>query len=211
MILDFRDRWVVCTPTKTGTTSLTALLCERTKFCGVKVLPVHRPDADPAVKDRLMTVRNPIDRWCSMYYFLRRDRSRMHQFAAQGDGLLDGLVPFAEEFFRRYDAIDWAHWLHADEAEYMWLWPLWRFAERFNPSTMWDVTQDSGRSLLKHLSSSYGYTFKDMPHMRRSKERESTADTMSHLCNLRVDLYDRVYAWASKDFDLLKHGVVNDG
>lgn len=178
MIEDIKARWVICTPTKTGTTSTTALLCQKMSACAYKILPVHRPDCEETITDRLMTAREPLDRFMSMYKFLQRDRSRMHQYA------LEGFVPFVREFYKRWDEADWATWhLHIDT--YMWLAPQRRFLEHFKPTSIHFVVEDGGKSILDHLSKTYGYEFPPMPHLRKAKDRGEKAPTESEHEDLR--------------------------
>lgn len=197
MILDIHDRWVICTPTKTGTTSLTALLTQQCSHA-TKELPVHRPDWDHPVPDRLMTCRHPLDRWVSMWYFLMRDRSRMHQAAVQG------LAPFAAEFFKRYEEYDWSGRWWADIEAYMWLAPQWMFMERFSPTSLHDVVQDGGVSVAEHLNARYGYGLSKVPHLRKSRERESWQVVMFKLKQLDTELYAKLMNWASLDFMKLR-------
>lgn len=196
MILDMHDRWVICTPTKTGTTSLTVLLTQQYSHA-TKELPVHRPDWDPLVADRLMTCRHPLDRWVSMWYFLQRDRSRMHQAAVQG------LVPFAEEFFKRYDEYDWSGRWWADIEAYMWLAPQWMFVDRFKPTSLHDVTLDNGASVVEHLNSRYGYGLSKVPHLRKSKDRAKWQSVVNVLRESNGRLWERLMLWAERDFYVL--------
>lgn len=193
MILDMQDRWVICTPTKTGTTSLTVLLTQQNSHA-TKELPVHRPDWDHPVADRLMTCRHPLDRWVSMYYFLQRDRSRMHQAAVQG------LVPFATEFFKRYDEYDWSGRWWADIEAYMWLAPQRLFIDRFKPTSLHDVTLDSGASIIEHLNTKYGYSITKIPHLRKSREREPWKTVVDMLREQDASLWARLIEWAERDF-----------
>lgn len=196
MILDIHDRWVICTPTKTGTTSLTALLTQQSPVA-TKELPVHRPDWDHPVPDRLMTCRHPLDRWVSMWYFLQRDKSRMHAAA------VEGLAAFANEFFKRYDEYDWSGRWWADIEAYMWLAPQWRFVERFRPTSLHDVTADGGASVATHLNTTYGYNVQRVPHLRKSRERETWQAVMAELRELSPPLYDRLLSWTEIDFSTL--------
>lgn len=179
------DRWVVCTPTKTGTTSLTSLLTQRTNY-GVKCLPVHRPDAHPSIPDRIMTVRHPLERFVSMYRFLQRDKSRMHKFALQG------IEPFCREYFRRYDELEGRDTVD----EYMWFWPLTKFIDVFQPTVLVDVTVDGGAWVVDYFERTYGYTLPDMGHLRNSKRSESWHDV---LVRLPTSLLARVFEWAQVD------------
>lgn len=200
MILDMQNRWVICTPTKTGTTSLTSLLTQQRSY-GTKELPVHRPDWDYPVQDRLMTCRHPLDRWVSMWYFLQRDRSRMHAAAKEG------LAPFATEFFKRYDEYDWNGRWWADIEAYMWLAPQYMFIDRFRPTSLHDVTQDNGASVVEHLNKHYGYGLTKVPHLRKSKEREAWGVVMDMLQEQSPHLYDRLVMWSATDFkELMARG-----
>lgn len=72
MLLDYKYRWVVCTPSKTGSTALEA------SFRGLgalKLSPRHRCDIDMGAPLKILIVRHPVERLVSMYHFLTTERT----------------------------------------------------------------------------------------------------------------------------------------
>lgn len=187
MVIDIRDRWVICMPTKTGTTSLTALLTKRVSSCGVQLLPKHAPNLNQCegVPDRLLTVRHPLDRFCSMYYHLQREGGRGRAFA------LESIDSFAAQVVARSTSV-WDEWS-------LWSWSLTRYVEVFKPTSIWDCTVDDGAALCKHLAEAYGYDVEEMPHLRKSKDRD---DWRSTVARMDPAVRSQLEAWAEADMKI---------
>lgn len=193
MIVSFDKRWVICCPTKTGTTSLTSLLTERVASLAWQRLPKHTPYFHEEAASRIITCRHPLDRFCSMYYHLLREKGCGQKYA------LDGLDTFAEKFLEMAIEPDWIDWS-------IWTWTVRRMAEVFKATHFFDVTVDDGGLLLDFLRYEHSAVIpKTMGHLRRSKAR---SDWRSTIDQLRSDLRDRIIEWAAPDMELPVANVV---
>lgn len=91
--------WVLCTPSKTGSTSLATTLINR---LGV----AHREGSQHSTichhtgAQRIMVVRNPFDRWASMYSFCKakRPKAYLSEFTSN-------INLFANEWIKQIDNI----------------------------------------------------------------------------------------------------------
>src|SRR5690606_17215304 len=100
--------WAVFTPTKCGTTSLEGLLCDILKV-GVKSKPRHsmfiEDHSVPLSAMKYMIVRDPRDRWASMYWAIDRwTNNGSHPFLWEYAG---ELIPFVEEWLTRRSVRPW--------------------------------------------------------------------------------------------------------
>lgn len=92
-------RWIICSPTKTGTQSLEATLTKRSVVAQM-IRPRHRMDpwdCYPNVELVVMLRRNPLSRFVSMYNHYVRQPYWTHN----DEPIVDTLEQYAAEFFMR--------------------------------------------------------------------------------------------------------------
>lgn len=178
----------MCTPSKTGTLSAIGRFCNHPVWA-IKIKPLHEPkspmDGDP--HRRILTVRHPLDRWTSMYYYLLRDSCWLHKYARVS---IDAL---AEEWLRQKDEE------LGPRGYFMWTWNLSRYVNVFQPTDVFDVTLDNGDSLIELISKLNGVELRKLPHAHRSKHRVGWLETLAPLRERRPDLVARLVAWALPD------------
>lgn len=160
MIIAYDSSFVICTPTKTGTYSLEATLVDGLQIAW-KRTPRHRTDYEGDGK-RILIVRNPYDRWCSMWWFSHMHASRgnsiwIHDYAYD-------INVWTTEWARR--KIEDPHW--------MWTHRLKDHEAEFKPELIWKTENLQG--LIQHL----GYRTR-VSHRNKTDYREPVAQTLSRL------------------------------
>lgn len=171
--------WVIVTPTKCGTYTVEALT--------EKVGAWHTdPRHDPVISSQWLDLpcymmrRDPYERWCSMYWFMRHLRER----GASGwhNKFTNSVKEWAEKFF-------WSE----DHAPY-WMWTAdltWHF-EACKPQDTFDIDTDLER-LCEVLSIDAR-----IPHRNRKRtEPEQTVEAT--LAELSGRLLRRVHIWCERD------------
>lgn len=85
MLLAKNKSWVLCTPSKTGSSSLIATLVDK-----LKVADHYRPGEDSnrhgtvyhGKAERLLIVRHPLERWSSIYWYAQKKEGRfLHKYS----------------------------------------------------------------------------------------------------------------------------------
>lgn len=88
MILTNDQKFVICTPPKTGSSSLLATLVDR-----LGVAHKHRPDGEAnrhgtlyeGKAERILIVRHGLERWSSLFWFAFKKKTQfLHSYAEQG-------------------------------------------------------------------------------------------------------------------------------
>jgi hypothetical protein len=186
MIHDLKGRWVVCTPAKNGSKSITSAL----RHVSEKVTPMNRADAPDSFKERIMCVRHPLDRWVSMYLWAARDGAWAHKFAVQG------VVTYAEHFLKTIESGGTGR----RDSDVMWLWPQNTIAYVFKPTLLFDNVVDGGQAMLTYMSETYGYHLNDvMPPINVTSGRPTSASVLDQLpAALRIGIvthYDADFEW----------------
>lgn len=179
MIIDYEDRWSVCTPTKCGTYSLEGTLIDRAQVA-YKHVPRH--DWDGGIGDRILVVRNPFDRWASMYWF-------MVQEAGKGIWLQD-YVDTIDEFVEQWSACS-----PPDLQRMMWHSDLTTYAEKFKPDRVFKMEDDYER-VLEYLRSRYAMTLPRMSRRNTTRGRRSTTETLAMMSQASRE---KVLSFCSRD------------
>lgn len=182
MILAWDNSWILYTPTKTGTYSLEGTLIDVLNV-GVKIKPRHRMDIEmaPDKSQRLMIVRHPVERWCSIYWAIHRwTNSNSHPYMHQ---FIESPNIFADEYFRRIK-----------DGE---LWPMYtnnntQNAASCKPHHVFKTEELS--KVLEHL----GHSPELLKHLNHTKNRPSCLDT---LAQLSVENQQALWEWALPDME----------
>jgi hypothetical protein len=165
MIHAYDGRWCICTPTKCGTYSLEATLCDR---AGVAWKESPRHDWVPGDEPhRILVIREPVDRWCSMYWFMRKEAGKgiwLEDFVGEIDDFVDEWARRCEESDDRYNIRMW----HRD---------LTTYAGHFCPHKVFKM-EDGYEALLDHLRKSYGLSIPNVSHRNATKVRKSSEATL---------------------------------
>lgn len=175
MVVSKDRKWVICTPKKTGTHSLNAVLCDKTNYAQV-ISPWHgRTWNGNGV--RILIVRHPIERFVSMYYFVKRVRSA---------------------WLKRYDTSfnEWANQFfnHPIEVNPDWRLNLCGYEQEFQPHC-WFKTENL-QGCLDYLIEKFGYILPSVPHHYRTKDRPSVMEAWDQLTSLNKASLAR---WAAPD------------
>lgn len=175
MIASLKDLWVICTPTKTGTYSLEGTLIDRANVA-YKIVPrhsTHWPVHEG--EERILIVRHPLDRWASMYWFIKKETGK----GIWGEKHSSDINTFCE----------W--W--ATQNNFMWTYNLSRNCELFKPDLVF--RQEEGFvDLLQHL----GVTIAPS-HRNKVAGRPSYIATIGELS---LKNYDIVMKWAEPDLKM---------
>lgn len=178
MIIAKDGRWCICTPKKTGTHSLNSALTQRTNY-GVLVSPWHGREWDGDGL-RIIVAREPLERFVSMYYFVKRVQSAWlkaydHSFET-----------WASEFFRRpvEENPDWRLNLCGYLNEF-------RVDDRF---TIWK-TETLGDD-LNALCDRFVMNVPSVSDLNSTKNRPPVAEALDQLSPKTLD---SLYEWARPD------------
>lgn len=108
MIVCDRHKFLIGTPTKTGTNALRSCLIERGEIGCYHLLPKHRMDVPPRQQYhfKYLVVRNPYDRLVSMFHYLNKRGGQW------GDGhfsTFKEFIRFHQERRMSKPSVDWTN------------------------------------------------------------------------------------------------------
>ncbi len=173
MIVAKDHQWVICTPKKCGTHSLNSLLTDKTNH-GIVITPWHtRMYHGEGI--RILIVRNPYERFLSMYYFTKRVKSAWH---------------------KKYDFIfaTWANMFFADKnSNDDWQFNCTQYAEEFQPDKIFKLEELD--TLLHFFDENFGIVISKIPQLNTTKDRPliDQLDQLSDENLLKLDM------WAAPD------------
>ena len=187
MIIDNRERFSICVPTKTGCTSLTKMLVGRSQAIASHEGQFHTYEG--GVGRRILISRHPITRWCSIYRHHSKEYSTFGEAAAS-----NGPDAFARAFFRCIDE-------RKDDkyAKFIWTKPIVWYAMQFKPDVVVDATVDGGIFLVDWLNQQFGLGLDEMPHLRQGLNKTADWELLDKLSD---SMLERVVAWATQDEQL---------
>lgn len=177
-------RWLIATNTKCGSMSLEASL----ENDAVIMLPRHDMDVATRAPYRLMTRRNPLHRFISMFHYFQRQP--FWQDKAVDWNTVTTLDGFVAEFRKRRDAslgqpykctnmFNWTNTLTENEA-------------LCQPTRTYDVTEL--QELLDHLAIVFSMPYRKLRHVNKSTKRY-TAQPLT----ISKNNYDWLHDWAFED------------
>lgn len=179
IVVPFKPKTIICTPTKTGTEALLSVLTRRSRF-GQRIMPKHRatvPD-EYASFHRVLVVRNPWNRLVSMFYYLRK----MHGSWGKGS-----FISFAE--FCEYHQYRCKHKPSVD-----WTWNFCDYANVFQQQEVWHT-----ENLESDCVGRFGLHF-DLPPFRQINV--TTDRTKSYEAHWTKKLRQLVAPWAEPDAEM---------
>lgn len=127
MIEDKHKKWVITTPPKTGTYSLLSMLVPE---YGKRIGKMHDTRYEGPAKQRIMIVRDPYDRFCSMYWFIRSQSHRKTFWTPFTNKTRDFNL-FVKEWLRK----------RASGSKNLWCRTLWEFHKEFKPTDCWKLEE----------------------------------------------------------------------
>lgn len=157
MLLELRKlpRWAICTPPKCGTLSLEATLRHRSNTA-IQVQGRHGFKR-PAIKflTRMLIVRNPWDRWWSMYWFMYHRSGHLHEEALKGPDV------FAEA---------WAAGIRSGK-DHHWYFSLSQVARVFVPHDVFKLEEDGVAKICKTLTDRYDHVLPAPSHTNVNRRK----------------------------------------
>lgn len=139
-----------------------------------KYVPRHSCDKEIAEGERIMVVRHPYDRWCSMFWFIVK-HGPGHIWC--GD-FADDINVFVGEWNRRRKEAP--HW--------MWTENLMYHKTHFEPATVFKLETNGYQDLLTYLHEKYGTGVTKVSHKNVTKERRSVEETFNMLTSTNLDI-----------------------
>lgn len=183
MIVHNKCKWVICTPTKTGTYSLEATLIDRLNVA-YKHQPIisvvgyrHMTEYD-GPGNRILVIRHPLERWASIYWF-----TRMHMLRGNGIYLSNfawDVNVYAKEWYRR--RLHNPHPMYTDN--------LFETYKNFRPNVIFK--QEEG---LQKLIDYLGYDTR-VSHKNRTDDKKDWCDTLPLL---NAENISNIMTWAKPD------------
>lgn len=176
MIYNDTQGWSVCTPPKSGTYTLEKHLKPYARL----TRPRHA--MTKWAGERFMPVRKPIQRWMSMYRFLRKTGYWLAEEAQEG------VVAFAEAWIERQDHVHWAP-------------NLTEYYNEYEPHHCFLMHNDGIQQLLNSLSKKYALP-KMEAQQKNKTDRSSFESDLRTLMNCSHWHY--VKTWAEEDCDTFR-------
>jgi len=179
MIIAKDDSWAICTPPKTGTVSLQTALVPNF----ANTLQYRHQSSYTGKGERILVVRNPLERWASMYWFTKQ-KARTAIFLGAYTLNVD---MYAHQFFIRRE-LDPHPFFTDNQVE---------FHKKFEADIYFK--QEDG---LQKIMSYIGLGYVQVPHENQTKSKVGWQQT-SKLLN--KENYNKVMEWADKDLFKFKY------
>jgi hypothetical protein len=156
VLIDIANRWTICTPCKAGCMSLEATLRDRSD-AAIQIDGRHGYRRVEGVEDRLMIVRHPVDRWVSMYWFIRKHIGRSCYFQEYATSMAE----FAVEWDKRCEAGE-NHW---------WFYSQAFMAKHYDPTLVFRLEENGVEKICEYLRQRYNAIVPRASHTNRNHHK----------------------------------------
>lgn len=178
MIISNDGKIVLCTPTKVGSTSLEKLVLDDHKL-GKRLYSSpenirgnkHGSICNLKIKHRFLLVRHPLERFASIYAFLRKSRGSFENDLVRA-ARKDDLVKFCSSYLISRETV--------------WTKQLYSYVKEFNPTNIYKLEEAGIFQIVRQM----GAKSKDIPFINRTSHRgwASLYDRLNQYKHLRQEI-----------------------
>lgn len=176
MIIANDQKWVICTPPKTGTVSLQNCLVPK-----YAQKSVYRHEASYTGRGvRILVVRHPLERWASLYW-----RKRQKALGGKTDLWLGDVA---------HDIVKYtSQWISArsSNTNEMYTWNQVDFVNHFKPTYFFRLEDQSYKDLLKFIK-----VREQLPHANKTGDKKGWVETSKLMTKAQMEF---IVKWALAD------------